>query len=349
MTQWRSSAQGAGWLRRRAADGWRRLPPVARLIAQRDLAEHELGLVREALPASSEGLPIDGAVRELVRRQAELDAGQMFPPGHYYSPIPDARWLADNATQVADANPLGLVGIDVRVDAQLALLEELRPLVADMPFGAEPTDQWRYGYGNDQYCEGDASCLFGMLRRLRPRRYVEVGSGWSSALALDVNAAYLGRSMSLTFIEPNPERLDARLRPEDRSSVTLHRSNVQDVDLDVFTSLEDGDVCFIDSSHVSKVASDVNFLVFEVLPRLAQGVRVHVHDIGWPFEYFEDWLRQGRNWNEAYLLRAYLCENPHYEIELWNHYLMRNHTEALCAALPLSARNGGASVWLKRV
>ena len=336
-------------LRRRAGAAWRRLPPVARVIAQRDLALHELNQVQSLVPGGAQHGSIAPVVEALSRRVAELERGQMFPPGHYYSPIPDPQWVADNAAAVAAANPATLPGIDLRVDAQLSLLAELAPLVQDMAFADEPTDRWRYGYGNDQYCHGDASCLFGMLRRLRPRRYVEVGSGWSSALALDVNAAHLDHTMSLTFIEPHPERLEARLRPADRATVSLHRCGVQDVALDVFSSLEADDVLFIDSSHVAKVGSDVTFLVLEVLPRLAPGVYVHVHDIGWPFEYFEDWLREGRNWNEAYLLRAYLTENPHYEIVLWNHYLMRNHAEALCATLPLSKCNGGASLWLRRV
>jgi len=323
-------------LRGRLGPLWRRLPPVSRLIGERDDAH------RESAAALAESA-------SLRRRVAELEAGQMWPPGHYYSPIGDPTWVAEHATRLATANPPSLPGIDLRVDAQLALLAELAPLVADIPFGDEPVAPFRYGFANDQYSYGDASCLYGMLRLLRPARYVEVGSGWSSALALDVNASCFDHAMSLTFIEPNPERLEARLRPEDRDAVTMYRCPVQDVDLDVFGALEAGDVCFIDSSHVSKAGSDVNFVVFEVLPRLAPGVYVHVHDIGWPFEYFEDWLRQGRNWNEAYVLRAYLAENPHYRVELWNHFLICNHPAELLAALPLSVNSNGASLWLRRM
>ncbi len=340
-------------LKDRVAPAWRRLPPVSRLLNERNAATSELSALRaqfETLRSETERNQLAGvSVMDLQARVGELEAGQLFPPGHFYSPICDPAWLAANAARLSSANPTLLTGIDLRVDAQLELLTQLAPLVAEIPFGDEPTGQLRYGYANDQYSYGDASCLFGMLRHLRPKRYVEVGSGWSSALALDVNAAYLNHSMMLTFIEPYPDRLEARLRPEDLDVVTLHHCPVQEIDLEVFTALRSGDICFIDSTHVSKAGSDVNFLIFEVLPRLAKGVYLHVHDIGWPFEYFEDWLKQGRNWNEAYVLRAYLEDNPHYEVQLWNSYLMRNHADALCAALPLSARNTGASLWLRRV
>ncbi len=333
-------------LRRRLGPAWRRLPPVARLLTERDLASRELAAARADVDALRAADTEAGALR---RRVTELEAGQLFPPGHFYSPVGDPVWLAEHARPLASANPATLAGIDLRVDAQLERLGALAPFIAEIPFGDEPMGGLRYGFANDQYGHDDASLLYGMLRLLRPARYVEVGSGWSSALALDVNATCFGQTMSLTFIEPFPDRLEARLRPEDLDAVTLHRCGVQDIDLDVFAALEPGDICFIDSTHVAKAGSDVNLLVFEVLPRIAAGVYVHLHDIAWPFEYPEEWLREGRNWNEAYLLRAYLAENPHYQIELWNSFLMRNWPEALLAAAPLSARNAGASLWLRRI
>jgi|ERR1041384_1342521 hypothetical protein len=40
--------------------------------------------------------------------------------------------------------------------------------------------------------------------------------------------------------------------------------------------------------------------------KVAPGVYVHFHDVCFPFEYPEEWMCQGRAWNEAYLLRAFL-------------------------------------------
>ena len=229
----------------RLAPLWRRLPPVARLLAERDRATEELGLARHELATRTDAA-LAAEIEALRGRIDELETGQLFPPGHFYSPIGDRAWLAENAARLASANPPELAGIDLRVDAQLERLRALAPLVAEIPFGDEPTGPFRYGFVNDQYTFGDASCLYGMLRLLRPARYVEVGSGWSSALALDVNATCFDHAMSLTFIEPYPDRLEARLQPEDRDAVTVHRCPVQDVDLGVFTTLEAGDVCFID-------------------------------------------------------------------------------------------------------
>ena len=152
----------------------------------------------------------------------------------------------------------------------------------------------------------DGLVLFGMLVTIKPKRYVEIGSGWSSALVLDTRQRLLDRDLECTFVEPYPERLHGLLRPEDHDSVTIIERPLQDVDPALFDVLDPGDVLFIDSSHVSKVGSDVNLLLFDVLPRVPAGVWVHVHDIGYPFEYPREWIYEGRAWNEAYLLHVLL-------------------------------------------
>ena len=91
--------------------------------------------------------------------------------------------------------------------------------------------------------------------------------------------------------------------------VTAYERQVQDVECGMFEQLAAGDILFIDSSHVSKVDSDVNFLFFEILPRLRKGVMVHLHDI--PFPYMtcppgHSMYEKSMLWNEAALLRAFL-------------------------------------------
>lgn len=71
---------------------------------------------------------------------------------------------------------------------------------------------------------------------------------------------------------------------------------------------------FVDSTHVSKTGSDVNYLFFEIIPRLNPGVIIHLHDIFYPFEYPHKWLKQGMVWNELFLLRSFLQYNDNYEI-----------------------------------
>ena len=69
------------------------------------------------------------------------------------------------------------------------------------------------------------------------------------------------------------------MRPGDEERVTIIGAGIQDVALDVFAKLEAGDILFVDSTHVSKIASDVNYIFFEILPVLQKGVYIHIHDI----------------------------------------------------------------------
>jgi predicted O-methyltransferase YrrM len=276
------------------------------------------------------------------------DAPMMWPPGHYYSPVPDVAEVRAREEQVFAA-PRQLPGIDLQEDEQLRLVHRLRAHVREQPFSDRPTAELRYHFDNEYFSYGDGVVFYGMLRLLQPRRVVEVGSGYSSALLLDVNERFLGGEVRCSFVEPHPERLLELLRPTDRQRVELITSPVQDVDLELFTGLQSGDVLFIDSSHVAKTASDVNRLFFDVLPDLAPGVFVHVHDILYPFEYPKEWVYAGRGWNEAYLLRAFLMYNDAFRIRLFNSFLARFHWPLMASALAPWDRNPGGSIWLERV
>ena len=267
------------------------------------------------------------------------------PPGHFYSPVPDLVEITDDAERLFVARE-SLEGIDLRVAVQLENFRELARLAREAPIPASPTATTRYGTDNLNYGVGDASMLQSMLRRLRPRRYLEVGSGWSTALALDTSLNFLDGSMSVTAIEPYPELLMNCLRSGDPVEVLARR--VQEVPLARFCELEANDVLFIDSSHVLKTASDVHYLFTSVLPVLATGVYVHVHDMFWPFEYLRHWIEEGRAWNECYLVHAFLLYNDTYQIELFNHYLGQCHREIIETELPAMLENTGGALWLKR-
>ncbi len=266
-----------------------------------------------------------------------------YPPGHFHSPIPDLDDVRAREAQIF-AVPPSLPGIDLRAEAQLELLPEFEVYAKDMPFGTT-TGETRYRLANRWFAHGDGVALYSMLRRLRPKRYVEVGSGWSSALTLDVNELFLDRAVHCTFIEPDPRRLRALLRTGD--SVELLERPLHAVPPEVLTDLSPGDVLFIDSSHVSRVGSDVNQLLLDVLPALPAGVHVHVHDIFYPFEYPPRWVYRGRVWTEGYLLRALLTGNPRLRITWFNSYLGQFHREPVAAALPAWAPVPGSSIWLE--
>ncbi|MBK8266821.1 MAG: class I SAM-dependent methyltransferase [Planctomycetes bacterium] len=123
---------------------------------------------------------------------------------------------------------------------------------------------------------------------------------------------------------------------------------VQEIELSLFESLRENDVLFIDTTHVSKIGSDVNHLYFNVLPRLAPGVMIHIHDIFLPGEYPRDWIKNNRYfWNEQYLVHALLLFTSQFEILLANTFLRERHPGEFARAFPALPRQNGGSLWLR--
>jgi predicted O-methyltransferase YrrM len=272
--------------------------------------------------------------------------------GHYYSPVPSIKDLRRDSSRIFDRSRKVLPGIDLRESEQLALLEALAPFYANHPFPETPQDDTRYFFDNYWFERADALFLFTMIRRFRPAQIVEIGSGFSSAVMLDTNERFMERRIRLTFIEPEAGRLRQLLRDEDAGSVTLLEKPIQQVDPAVVEQLRANDVLFVDSSHVSKAGSDVNHILFEILPRLAPGVLIHFHDVLYPFEYPKEWFELGVSWNEPYLLRAFLQYNAEFQIRFWNDFMMTFHNETISRLMPLCARRPrfgvGGSLWLQK-
>jgi hypothetical protein len=326
-------------------------PPVARLRAQRDQLAKDLEDLRRQLDESQ--IEVHRLISERQKLAADLEdmkpwvrTPRLYPPGHFYSPEPDLDDIRRRAETIF-VTPEHVFGIDLRLDDQLALLDQIAATWSDWPYQADATPSYRFNPRNDYFGHVDSLVLFGLLRTLMPKRYVEVGSGWSSALVLDTRDHYL-TELDTTFVEPHPDRLRSLLRPDDDEQARIIELPVQQVDLSVFEELDPGDMLFIDSTHVSKVGSDVNHLFFNVLPRVAPGVWIHVHDIGYPFEYPREWVYEGRSWNEAYLLRALLTDSPTWQIELWVSCLQRLRGDRLNRVLPPGTPFDGGSIWLRR-
>ena len=330
------------------------VPPVRRLQLERSRWHHEADRWRAKAAARAESNA--RLRRKLAEAQADARAGgdaaawgevrEAFPPGHFYSPIPDLTDVRRRESAIFDRSMTTVPGVDLRYAQQLAMLPEFEAYYREQPFGGAAGGGLRYGFHNDFFGSGDGLALYCMLRRTRPRRLIEIGSGWSSALILDVNERFLSSSIDCTFIEPFPERLNSLLTPADREQVRVIERPLSDVPLAELVDLRAGDMLFIDSTHVSRVGSDVNLLFLDVIPRLPPGVIVHVHDIFWPFEYAESWVYEGRAWNESYLLRALLVNNPALEILWFNDYLACHHRAAVRAAMPLWDELPGASLYL---
>ncbi len=246
--------------------------------------------------------------------------------------------------------PPSLPGIDLNEAEQLQLFEQFTPYFREAEFPRTKQEGRRYYTDCGWYPEGDAIFLYGMMRHFKPSRIIEVGSGFSSCVMLDTNERHFQNRIQCTFIEPNPERFLSAIHPDDKKRVDLVAKDVREVEPEYFKCLSKGDILFIDSSHVSKVHSDVNWLIFEVLPALQSGVLIHIHDITYPFKYPEKWIYDGVSWNEGYLLCAFLQYNSAFKICFFNSHFYGLHRDKVMAQIPRIFDTGrGGSIWLRKI
>jgi hypothetical protein len=186
-----------------------------------------------------------------------------------------------------------------------------------------------------------------MVRHYQVPKIVEIGSGFSSALMLDIKSTEMP-ALDLTFIEPYPVTLRNVMSERDQENCTILENKIQDVPLDIFDNLPPNSIVFIDSSHVLKVGSDLSTIVFSILPRLSPGVLVHFHDIFWPFEYPKEMIYEGRLWNEIYFIRAFLQFNDSFEVVFYPSFLQKAYSESLRSNLPSYAEFSASSLWVVR-
>jgi hypothetical protein len=291
-----------------------------------------------------------GLLRRIRRRLRALGGAETaFPAGHFYSPVVDPATIA--RTRVWPDRP-DIRGIDFNDASHVQILSELFPRFMrdyDYPPTLPVTPTLASFFGNNPHFSMlDAPALFVLLRAWKPRRIIEVGSGFSTLLMADVNRRFLGREVSISCIDPYPPVF---LRHGTDGIGHQVERRVQELPLEHFADLQAGDLLFIDSSHVAKTDSDVNFLFFDVFPRLAAGVLVHLHDIFLPHDYPPDWvLGENRSWNEQYLLRALLMHTGGFEVLFGCSYAFWSYPALVIAALanPDGAGYGGGSFWMRR-
>ncbi|MCE7043529.1 class I SAM-dependent methyltransferase [Dyadobacter sp. CY312] len=276
------------------------------------------------------------------------------PAGHFYSPIVSPREILERESQVYGEIPRVLPGIDLREEAQVELMKEFASKYYDaIPFPINQESGYRYYFRNKYFIHADATTLYCMLRHYKPKHVIEVGSGFSSAVMLDTNDLFLNKATKFTFIEPFPDRLYSLIQEGDRVNSDIQVKKLQDVPVETFEKLGENDILFIDSSHVSKTGSDVNYFLFDIFPKLKPGVIVHIHDIFYPFEYPKEWVIYGNGrfgWNEIYLLRAFLMNQNEFEIIFQNDFVQTFHKEWLSENMPNYVNQGrGGSLWLRKL
>lgn len=283
-----------------------------------------------------------------VRTLYKQSLNSCFPNGHFYSPVIAIDTVKKRESQIwKNREIVGISGIDLRTEEQIKLAQQFEKYYAALPFKSKKQEKLRYQFENGSYSYTDGIVLYSMIRHIEPKQIIEIGSGHSSAVMLDTDELFFGNQINLTFIEPYPERLYSLMKEDDKGKNNVIVSDVQLVSLTVFEKLNAGDILFVDSTHVSKTGSDVNYILFEILPELKKGVIIHFHDVFYPFEYPKEWVFQGRNWNEDYILRAFLMYNKKFEIMLFSEYLHKHHKDVF-KGMPLCYKNHGGNLWIEK-
>lgn len=261
---------------------------------------------------------------------------------HYYEP--QISFSKDfNAGRIRKLN------IDFRLDQQLSSLNSLRHTeeLAGLPLYGNPREG-KFYINNPAFGPGDSDLYYLLVRNLRPARIIEIGSGFSTLICLEAlkKNKTEGAHTELTCIEPY--ELDWLDKTE---GICLIRESVEKVSPEVFASLQENDILFIDSSHIIRPENDVLFEYLELLPQLNKGVIIHIHDIFSPRHYPADWLQQEfRFWNEQYLLEAFLYFNDSFEILYSLNHLKNDAFEETRKTLTtINQKDEPGSFWLRKI
>jgi hypothetical protein len=257
--------------------------------------------------------------------------GLSVTPSHFYFPVPSLKSL--HGKDWTACRPCAAV--DFRLEEQVHRLHaDLHPFVTECSFKEQANGNPHHFHFNNGFFERvDAEVAYAFVRKQRPKRVIEVGSG-NSTLVL---AAALQRNMEegfpgqLTSIEPHP----APFLKDSPGLTHLIATPVQQVPLSLFRSLERGDILFIDSTHVVSMDSDVVFECLRILPEIAPGVLVHFHDIFTPLDYPKKFVMTNLCfWTEQYLLEAFLSFNERFRV-VWSASAMQQfHAKELRHAFP---------------
>jgi predicted O-methyltransferase YrrM len=270
-----------------------------------------------------------------------------FPDGHFYSPIVNVNYLVQSQARIWPEKP-EILGVDFNDASHLEWLLEILPKYMndyDL-YPLEAKGEQDFYIQNTIFSWLDSRLLYSAVRHYQPKRIIEIGSGMSSLLVADVNRQFFNEEIEFICIEPYPKEF---LVKGVKGISNLIQEKVEDVSLSIFEQLNSGDILFIDSSHVSKTGSDVNHIYFEIVPRLANGVIIHIHDIFLPADYPKKWaIEQGRSWNEQYLVRALLMYTKAFEVLFGCSYALYNYP-AQVRELLQGQLYGGGSLWLRKI
>lgn len=259
-------------------------------------------------------------------------AGLSVTPTHFYFPVPSLSSF--DQKNWAACRPCA--GVDFALEGQITRLqEELLPFVSECAF-AETADgnEHTFHFNNGFFERVDVEVAYSFVRRYKPKRIIEIGSGNSTLVlgkALQRNAAE-GDAGELISIEPHPAPF---LKSGVPGLTRLIERQVQQVPMELFGTLRANDMLFIDSSHVVAMDSDVIHECLRILPELARGVLVHFHDVFTPLDYPKKFVMKNLCfWGEQYLLEAFLAFNSAFKVMWASSAMQQFHPEVLREAFP---------------
>lgn len=259
-----------------------------------------------------------------------LNVGVFPIMDHYYDPQFSFKELHPDFSD--DRN---LVGVDLNVMGQLAMLARLTYASELTNELAAENSETQYHHDNEWFTWGDSEYWYQTIRTLKPKRIIEIGSGHSTLMAIKAiqkNVVEVsGYECKHICIEPY------EMAWLEKTGVEVLRQKVELVELEFFKQLQEGDILFIDSSHIIRPFGDVLYEYLEILPSLNKGVVVHIHDIFTPKNYLQSWAEhEVRLWNEQYLLEAFLTNNSAWEVVGALNYLHHHHAEKFRAVAPFT-------------
>jgi hypothetical protein len=303
----------------------------------------------DGTPWCARSAELAGVLRQVIAegretRRALNDLGVDVLPSTFYSPVPSVREV-ERSFEYAGADAAFDDCALFDAASLRELLERLLPFASEFDPPQQPPPGGGFYWLNPFFSHADAMACYCLIRLLRPRRILEVGSGYSTMVA---SAALEKNGQGeLVCVEPHPPEFLARLPRVARVEKVL----VQELPLTFFAeSLADGDILFIDSTHTVKAGSDCVYLYLKALAAIRARVYVHAHDIFLPEALPQRWLLDlNLYWNEQYLLQALLTGNPGYRVRFGSHYHALHNRDLLDRMMAGKAGSDGGSLWFERL
>ncbi len=287
-----------------------------------------------------------------IARKIMFSVGVYPINDYYYEPLFNPALLKESLRK-----DRALPGMDFNIEGQLQVLRsfDYNGELLEIPLKKKNSlDELEYCYTEGPFQSGDAEYLYNMIRLYKPKKLIEIGSGYSTLLAnkaINKNIQEMGGAIcNHICVEPYENKWLEKL------GIEIIRKKVEDIEVDYFKQLGKDDILFIDSSHMIRPQGDVLFEYLNLLPILNTGVIIHIHDIFTPKDYLNEWIDKSIFWNEQYLLEAFLSHNKDFEIIGATNFLLHNHRNEFyekCPIIKMQIESGvprePGSFWIRKI